>query len=251
VKLATLADGAHPVHGPTMRRAFWLLPLFLIGCRSESTTEPIATARATASAAPLARPSASAAGPVAKDQSYAKHSAAALVSECIERSWFGYLCNNAYAAAAERFPGEAETIQSLMRLAVRVGAGKPLGGEGEVVSACQVEKGEGAAYPCLYLADGDTTPRGKAAHALACKGSPPEGQVPVAGDKPIVIKPLPQAEADLVKRCFACGNIKEVSNRDLSKLASAKACRAVMKRVSEREAKFITSSIEPLCPKGS
>lgn len=181
-----------------------------------------------------------------------------MISECIERTWFGYLCNNAYGAAVERFPADATTIQSLMRLAVRVGAGKPLGGEAEVVSGCQVEKGEGDAYSCLYLADGNKTPQGKAAHILACKGAPAAGQVPIAGgsaacegDKPIVIKPLPAAEAELVKRCFACGNSKETSQRDLSKLASAKACQSVRKRVSDSDAKFIERSIEPLCPKGS
>lgn len=181
-----------------------------------------------------------------------------MISECIERTSFGYICNNAYRVAAERFPADATTIQALMRLAARVGAGKPLGGEGEVVSACQVEKGEGNAYSCLYLAEGNTTDRGKAAHALACKGAPPEGQVPVAGgtaacegDRPILLHPLPAAEADLVKRCFACGSSKEISQRDLTKLASAKACKTVMKHVPENEAKFIERSIQPLCPKGS
>src|SRR5262245_37361846 len=230
-----------------MSRALWFVPLFLFACRSESTTEPTSRAAPLASAAPVPSASASAA-PAAdtKDQTYTKHSAAALVSECIERTWFGYLCNNAYGAAAERFPADAATIQSLMRLGVRVGAGNPLGGEAEVSSGCQVEKGEGDAYSCLYVADGNATPRGKAAHLLACKGAPSAGQVPIAGgtaacegDKPIVIKPLPAAEAEQVKRCFACGNSKETSQRDLTKLASAKACQAVRKHVPDKEAKFI------------
>lgn len=242
-----------------MSRALLLFPLLLLSCRSEATTEPTSRAAPLATSAPVPSASASAV-PTAdtKDQTYAKHTAAALVSECIERTWFGYLCNNAYGAAAERFPADAQTIQSLMRLAVRVGAGKPLGGEAEVSSGCEVEKGKGDAYACLYVADGNKTPRGEAAHRLACKGAPPEGQVPIAGgsaacdgDKPIVIKPLPAAEAEQVKRCFACGNSKETSQRDLTKLASAKACQAVRKHVPEKEAKFIERSIEPLCPKGS
>jgi hypothetical protein len=239
-----------------MTRLLWLIPLVLCSCRSDPTTEP--TSRPAPSAVPVPVASASAATEAGPDQTYAKHTAPAFVAECIERTWFGYLCNNAYAAVPQRFPAEAATIQALMRLGARVGAGKPLGGEGEVVSGCQVEKGQGDAYSCLYLAEGNTTDRGKAAHVLACKGAPPEGQVPVAGgtaacegDKPILLHALPAAEGELVKRCFACGNSKETSQRDLSKLASAKACKTVMKHVPEKEAKFIERSIQPLCPKGS
>lgn len=145
-----------------------------------------------------------------------------------------------------------------MRLAVRVDAGKPLGGEAEVTSFCLPEKGEGGAYACLYLAEGNTSPRGKAAHALACKGAPPEGQVPIAGgsaacdgDKPVRILALPKAEALEVKRCLACGHDPSLSMRELSGLASAKACAALRKRLGAAEAAFVDKSIAPLCPPGS
>jgi hypothetical protein len=250
------------------------MAILAAGCRSSSTSETSSSAaapaepRSAASAASSATTSAADAGASAsasassepEDTTYAKHSAAALVAECIERRSFGYLCNNAYPEAARRFPADAAAIQTLMRLAVRVDAGKPYGGEGEVKSFCQPDKGEGGAYACLYVADGNTTREGKAAHALACKGAPPEGQLPIAGgtaacdgDKPVQIAPLPRGEADQVRRCFACGDPKNVSHRDglLTDMASAKACVALRKRLGAREATFIEQSIEPLCPAGS
>jgi len=190
---------------------------------------------------------------------FASYSGAALICECIERHWLGYTCNNAYLAVEKLFPDDATTIRALMKLAVRVDAGEPYGGEAEVTHGCNLETKEGAAYPCLYTADGDPTPRGKAAHALACKGAPPEGQVPIAGgslacdgDRPVRIAPLPKREADDVRRCFACGYDPKLSPRDLSDIPkSAKACTAVAKRASRTEASFIEKSIAPLCPSGS
>jgi hypothetical protein len=246
----------------------WLVLGFVCGCRAANPA-PTASSTSAAPAPPPsetpieAPPAASAAPPesepaAAPKGDFADHSAAALISECIERTWLGYTCNNAYAAAPKLFAADAPTIQTLMKLAVRAGAGKPLGGEAEVVSACNVEKGEGDAYPCLYLAEGNRTAEQKKAHALACKGAPAEGQVPVAGgtaacdgDKPIQIVPLPKREADDVKRCLACGHDPKVSNRDLKGLASAKACAAVRKRLAAREATYVEKTIEPLCPKGS
>jgi len=242
----------------------------LCSCRSPSSATSTGTPGSAsspilvASAPPAEEPAAStpvasaSAAPVEYDE-FAKYSAGALVAECIQRTWHGYTCNNAYAAAARRFPADVDVIRALMRLAVRVDAGHPLGGEAEVVSFCQPEKGEGGAYACLYLADGNQDPAGKVAHKFACKGAPPEGQVPIAGgtaacdgDSPVHITALPKEEANAVERCLACGFDPAVSSRgELLVKASAKACVAMRKRLSASEAAFVQKEIEPHCPSGS
>ena len=243
-------------------RLVLVLPAVLCTCRSPSSTSSVAS---TTNAAPVPSATASASAPASasasvEDTTYAKHQPATLIAECIARSFFGYTCNNAYPAAKERFPADAEAIHTLMKLAVRVGAGDPLGGEGEVTSGCDVKAGDGSAYPCLYLAEVEgKTAAGKAAHALACKGAPPEGQLPVAGgtaacdgDRPVHVAPLPKAEAEEVKRCFACGFDPSIMQSQQAPAApSAKACAALRKRSSAREAALIERAIEPLCPKGS
>jgi hypothetical protein len=239
---------------------------------SKPTASPTPPTSSTALEAPAARPSASAtaapaassalpdagADAAASEDSFAAYDAPALLYECISRERFGYTCTNAYGAVAQKFPADAAVVQSLMRLAVRIGAGKPLGGEAEVTDYCVPEKGEGDAYSCLYLAEADSSPRGRAAHALACKKGEPEAEVPVAGGsaacaggKPVRITALPKAEAADVKACFACGRDPAVSWSDLSDIASAKACARLEKRLRPAEAAFVERSIAGRCAKGS
>ena len=258
------------VQSRTMRRSPWLLTFVLAGCTPSSeapavssTTATTATVEAmpasTSAAAPASSGSAVSAEPAEPDM-FATHSAARMATECINRTWLPSTCNHAYAAVKDKFPKDAETIQALMRLAVRADAGALQEGGAEVASNCIPEKGDGGiGYACLYVADHDKSAKGKAAHKLACKGAPLLGQVPTPGgtaacdgDKPVTIKPLQKKEADEARGCFACGHDAQADQRNaLPAMRSAKACVALRKRLDATQAAFVEKSIEPLCPQGS
>jgi hypothetical protein len=237
---------------------------------SESTTA-VMSATAMSSDSPTSAGSAlravetstASSAPVAEDQGpcaqYAKHDRAALVAECSARM-FGYLCNNAYACAKERFPSETTEIRALMLLSTRADANELNGGEGEVTEGCNPETGDGNAYSCLYLAEVEgASARGMAAHKLACKGNPPEGQVPVYGGRracenglPIRIQPLPKKEADDVHQCVGCGYRSGTSSiYDPVHTPSAAACARLRGRLPKPQADFVQRYLEPNCPQGS